>query len=318
MNRKQGILVGTTVVIVIILLGAAYMSAVTRNKAESNRIKVVATFYPLAYFAREIGGDKVSVSTLVPANTDIHSWQPSTSDIVKADDADIIIYNGGPADHWFEDSMLGSINKNNKHIVDSTKGVNFLRMEANGHEETNDTGEETSIDPHTWISPVTARIQAENIYKAFVEIDPENTDYYTANWHDLDERFKSMDRNYSMGLANATIHSVIVTHAAFGYIGYQYNFSQYGVIGLSADEQPSTSTISNLVDLMKEKGIYYVYVDPVYTTDYAESLKAELEKQTGKHVTILRMYLMLGEIDGMDYFQQMAKNLENLEKGLGA
>ncbi|HNU35340.1 MAG TPA: zinc ABC transporter substrate-binding protein, partial [Methanomassiliicoccales archaeon] len=98
MNRKQLILVIGSFVAVIILILA---SSVLRNPdGDEDKTKVVATFYPLAYMAESIGGDRVSVSSMVPYNAELHSWQPAPQDIIRADDADVILYNGGPADHW--------------------------------------------------------------------------------------------------------------------------------------------------------------------------------------------------------------------------
>jgi hypothetical protein len=111
---------------------------------------------------------------------------------------------------------------------------------------------------------------------------------------------------------------IIVTHAAFGYLADRYGFHQHGVIGLSADEQPSASTIAALVNTMIDQEIYVVYVDPVYSDSYAQTLKNTLESKTNQSVQILRLYLMSGEIDGLDYFTQLERNLQNLKIGLQA
>ena len=90
------------------------------------------------------------------------------------------------------------------------------------------------------------------------------------------------------------------------------------MIGLSADEQPSATTIANILDLMIEHETYVVYVDPVYSEEYSQTLKDELESQTGHSVTVLKLYLMLGKIDGRDYLEQLSFNLESLKVGLEA
>jgi zinc transport system substrate-binding protein len=90
------------------------------------------------------------------------------------------------------------------------------------------------------------------------------------------------------------------------------------VIGLSADEQPSASTIATLVSTMIEHETFAVYVDPIYSDSYAQTLKSTLESETGQNVQILTLYLMSGNIDNMDYFEQLEKNLEHLQIGLQA
>ena len=95
-------------------------------------------------------------------------------------------------------------------------------------------------------------------------------------------------------------------------------FEQHGVIGISADEQPSAATIANLVTLMEELGLNSIFVDPVYSDDYALTLKDEVKDRTGRDVAILDLYFMLGPVDDMDLLQQMEANLESLAKGMDA
>ena len=90
------------------------------------------------------------------------------------------------------------------------------------------------------------------------------------------------------------------------------------MVGLSADEQPSATTIANILDLMIEHETYVVYVDPVYSTEYAQTLKNELETKTGHSVKILDLYLILGSFNEKDYLEQLSFNLESLKIGLEA
>ena len=118
-------------------------------------------------------------------------------------------------------------------------------------------------------------------------------------------------------MGNATVSGIIVSHSALGYVAYDYNFTQYGVIGLSADQEPSATGIANLVEIMQNESIYTVYVDPVYKRDYAQILKQELESETGHDVLVLEMFLTLGPYGEMDYLEQLSQNLVNLKTGLG-
>lgn len=290
------------------------------EEEEDGKLQVTATFYPLAFYAGEIGGEHVTVETLIPANSEIHSWQPSTSDIVKVDDSDVLVYNGGGADHWFEDDILPSISTGNKVVIESTDGLELLVKGEEGHDhgdEGHDHGDE-DFDPHTWISPYMALGQAENIYKGLIEADPEHETEYKENWLDLKQQLEALDSSYSQNLSTKNKSLIFTNHAAFGYLAHRYDFQQEGVIGLSADEQPSASTIANLADHMEEEGIFTIFVDPVYSDNYAQTLKNEVEDQTGQTVTVLELYFMLGKIDGMDLFQQMESNLEQLKIGLEA
>lgn len=294
----------TTAFAAIIVIAAVTFWHST-NPGDADKLTVVATFYPLAYFAKEIGGEYVSVLQLIPHNTEVHSWQPSVSGIVAVDEADIVIYNGANLDDWFETDILPSINQGNKIIVETTEGVGLLETDG-------------LLDPHTWISPFVARQQAQKIHLALVQKDPEHEQYYDQRWQELKTRFEQLDNNYMAELSNAQEDVIFVTHAAFGYLAARYGFEQYGVIGLSADEQPSAFVIADLVEMMLNHETYVVYVDPVYSDEYAQALKDTLEIETGQSIQILNLYFMLGPFEGMDYFEQQESNLNSLKLGLEA
>jgi zinc transport system substrate-binding protein len=312
MNKRQKLFVAATAIIVLTAVFAtAFYSQ--QNKTESDKLKVVATFYPLAFFVQQIGGEEVAVTQLIPDNTEVHTWQPSFAAILAVDEAEVIIYNGASLDHWFKDDILPTVDSSNKIVVETTKGVKLRETETEHSDE-----HEELYDPHTWISPFIAKQQAQNIYEALIQKDPVHEGYYSERWQNLKTRFEELDNNYLSGLSTKSKEDVFVAHAAFGYLADRYGFKQHGVIGISADEQPSAQVYANLVDMMMEHETYVVYVDPVYTAESIQTLKNDLETRTDQDVQILRLYLMLGVIDGLDYFGQQEKNLENLEIGLEA
>jgi zinc transport system substrate-binding protein len=313
MNKRQKIFVTGVIIIVLASAFTAASFSILQEETEINKVKVVTMFYPLTFFAQQIGGEEVVVKQLIPDNTEAHSWQPSFSDISAVDEADVLIYNGASLDHWFEDDILPAIDSSNKIIVETTEGLQLLEGEPEPGEE-----HKEPYDPHTWISPFLARQQAQKIYEALIQKDPTHKDYYDERWQTLAARFEEMDNNYMSQLSDKTKEEIFVAHAAFGYLADRYGFKQNGIIGISADEQPSASAYINLVNLMIEHRIYVVYVDPVYPKETAQTLKNNLETFTDQNVKILKLYLMLGPLDGLDYFGQQEKNLENLKIGLEA
>ena len=322
MNNKQKILILSITLIIVIAVGAIALAL--NSPTSNNKLQLVATFYPLAYLSQEIGGDYVQVTQLVPSNTEIHSWEPSASHIIATEDADVIVYNGAGADHWLEDDILPAMSSSKDRIVvESTASLDLIvnQEELDEHDE-HEAGEEEhehgDFDPHTWISPYMAKLQAEKIYNALLQADPDHEDYYTQRWQTLEAQLSQLDTEYSEGLSDSNKTSIFVSHEAFGYIATRYGFEQHGVIGLSADEQPSTVTIANLVKEMQEHETYVVYVDPVYSTEYAQTIKTEVEAKTGHAVTILHLYLILGPNDDLDLLEQMQTNLSNLKTGLEA
>jgi len=312
MNKRQKIFVIAVIIIVLTAAVAAASSSILQEE-KVNKIKVVTTFYPLSFFAEQIGGEEVTVKQLIPYNTEAHSWQPSFSDISAVDEADILLYNGGSLDPWFKDDILPAVDSSDKIIVETAKGLQLLE----GQPELPDKHEEP-YDPHTWISPFLAKQQAQKIYEALTQKDPNHKYYFDERWQTLAERLEELDNKYMSELSDKMKEEIFVAHSAFGHLAERYGFKQHGVIGISADEQPSASTYTNLVNMMIESEIYVVYLDPIYLNEFAQTLKNALETFTDQNVQILKLYLMLGPLDGLDYFKQQEKNLENLKNGLEA
>jgi zinc transport system substrate-binding protein len=307
MDRRLYVAI-TLIAVVSGLIGAAYIARPQPQK--SGKLIVVATFYPLFYLAERIGGDMVEVHSLIQPGIEVHSWQPSVKDIVTCSDADIVVYNGAGLDDWLQEDILPLIDAMGKLIVKTTENVTLWK-----NVEKEKIKEHGLYDPHTWLSPYEARQQAESIYRAFIERDQKNADYYTARWIALSNDLNTLDESYKTKLQSKVRDSIFVTHDAFGYMARRYGFEQQGIIGVSADEQPSTQTIVQMVDIMQQTGTYIFYIEPGYSDVYVQTVKTELELRTEKTIQILELYHLNGPIDGLDYIQQMEKNLVNLKKG---
>jgi len=307
MDRRLYVAI-TLIAVVSGLIGAAYIARPQPQK--SGKLIVVATFYPLFYLAERIGGDMVEVHSLIQPGIEVHSWQPSVKDIVTCSDADIVVYNGAGLDDWLQEDILPLIDAMGKLIVKTTENVTLWK-----NVEKEKIKEHGLYDPHTWLSPYEARQQAESIYRAFIERDQKNADYYTARWIALSNDLNTLDESYKTKLQSKVRDSIFVTHDAFGYMARRYGFEQQGIIGVSADEQPSTQTIVQMVDTMQQTGTYIFYIEPGYSDVYVQTVKTELELRTEKTIQILELYHLNGPIDGLDYIQQMEKNLVNLKKG---
>ncbi len=295
--------------ITTVAMGAAY---VARPQPQgSDKIRVVASFYPLAYMAEAIGGDDIEVTTLIQPGLEPHSWQPSAGDLVACSDADAIIYNGAGLDDWLRDDILPAIDASGKTVVDTTANGTLYR-----NIDQEEIVEHGAYDPHTWVSPHEARQQAEAIYLALIRLDPANAVDHTTRWHALSDTLAALDDAYTTQLANKTGDTIFVTHDAFGYPARRYGFEQQAIVGISADAQPGADTLIQVIQRMLQTDTYTLYIEPGYSDAYIQTVRSELQAQTGQQVEILTLYHMNGEQDGLDYIAQMEKNLENLRMGL--
>ena len=242
--------------VVAVAMGAAYVAR--PQPTISGKVKVVASFYPLAYMAEAIGGDGVEVTTLIPPGVEPHSYQPTVSDLVACSDADVIIYNGAGLDDWLRDSVLPSIDASGKLVVDSTANVTLFRNVAQAEVQ-----EHGAYDPHTWVSPHEAYLQGRAIYEALVGRDPANTASYAAGWAALASRLAAMDQAYGTGLANTTRHVIFTTHDAFGYFGAAYAVEFIAPQGVSTESDASARDVARIIAQVKRERIPAVFLENV-------------------------------------------------------
>ncbi len=255
----------------------------------------------------------VEVRSLIQPGIEVHSWQPSAGDLVDASDADILVANGAGLDNWIQDDIIPVIDMKGKIFLDTTQNLT-LWMNV----EQSEVQEHGVYDPHTWVSPYEAWQQADTIYKAVIEKDPTHVEYYQNNWNTFSAKLRDLDIAYRSQLQSRRSDTIFVTHDAFGYLARRYGFEQQGIVGLSADQQPSTQTIIDIVELMKRTVTYTFYLEPGYSDAYVQTIKMELQSGSEKDVEILRLYHMNGPLEGLDYLQQLESNLVNLKKGLGS
>ncbi len=310
MNWRQASLVAVTVMVFASVMAIGLQ---VEPEGDDLRPSVVVSIYPLGYLAEEITrGTTFSVTTLMPANQEIHSYHPTTRDWLEASRAEVLVYNGAGADLWFEEELLADLDTGDAVVVETTHGLELLDAHGEGHGEGDE--DHGDADPHTWLSPWMALRQGQAIYEALSMYA--HSARLEANWEELEARLATLDSSYMATLANTTHDEVIVSHEAYGYLADRYGFEQHGVIGISAEEQPSVSAITDLVELMEAEGISSVFVDPVYSDDYAETIRQELEKRTGEEVQVLSLYFCLGPVDGLDYEDQLEENLASLAMAL--
>ncbi|QLH74519.1 MAG: zinc ABC transporter substrate-binding protein [Methanomassiliicoccales archaeon] len=269
---------------------------------DDERLNVVATFYPLYFFASEIGGTRADVRMLIPDNVEPHSWGPSASDLIRVSRADVFVYNGGGFEPWV-DEFIDQL-KEGVLIVDTSSGM---------EEALFGNGTAPELDPHFWLDPLAAVVQARNIADAMCLSDPANSTYYSSNCDVLVEKLRKLDEDFRKGLENRTKNDIITTHEGFDYMALRYGFKAHGAIGISGDERPSAKDLKKLSDLVKELGLNYVFSEPVFD----DAIMRQVSEETGADMLVLDgIHGRSGPHAGMNYFEIMYENLENLRKGL--
>lgn len=279
--------------------------------SDTKKLSVVASFYPMFDFATKIGGDKVSVTTLVPAGTEPHDWEPAAADIITLEKAAVFIYNGAGMEHWVGD-VLESLENKNLITVEAAKGIELL--EGHGHEDS-DGGEEASYDPHVWLNPMYTKAEMTAIKNAFIEADPANKDYYEANYTKVAGDLDALDREFKEALSPLQNKDIVVAHEAFGYLCSAYGLTQVAIEGLSADAEPDPARLAEIIDFAQAHHVKVIFFEELVSPEVAETVA----EAVGAEIDVLNPLEGLSDEQlqaGDDYFSVMRRNLKSLVSAL--
>lgn len=305
-----------------------------KTPGNSEKLEVYTSFYPLYDFAVKIGGDKVKVINLVPAGTEPHDWEPATTDILSLEKADMLIYNGVGMEHWV-DQVSASLENKNLILLEASNGITLL--EGGEHEdehadedalkdehdgekdehtdEDEKIGAHKGFDPHVWLSIKNAKKEMENIKDAFVKADPDNKDFYEANYEKYAAEFDAMDLKFNKELSGLTNKDLIVAHQAFAYLCTDYGLKQVAIEGLAADSEPDAKRMAEIIDFARDKEIKTIFFEELVNPKVAETIAAEIGAQTdvlNPLEGLTQEQLNAGE----DYLSIMEKNLKALVSAL--
>ena len=299
-----------TILIVGSVVGYGLHRAGTVGKpfSDDGRIKVMASFYPMYDFAQKVGGDKVEVKDMVPAGTEPHDWEPAATDIRNLEDADVFVYNGADLEHWAED-VLTTLENQDLITAEASDGVELL--DGEGDHAHGDNGK----DPHVWLDPLRAKQEMKNIRDAFCQTDPENRDYYEANYEKYAGEFDELDQEFREGLADIKSRDIIVAHEAFGYLCNAYDLKQLAIEGLTPDSEPDPAKMQEVIEYAKEFDIHTIFFEELASPKVAKTVAKEVDAVTA----VLNPIEGLSEEDiqdGEDYFSVMRKNLAALKMAL--
>ena len=311
-------------------MGEASMEAentdagIESKDTDGQKLKVMASFYPMYDFAVKIGGDKAEVTNMVPAGTEPHDWEPAAADIKNLEEAALFVYSGGGMEHWVED-VLASLETKKLVSVEASAGVTLRSGHIHDEEEHKGAEEHTEekehghdhvqFDPHVWLSPLNAEKEMENIKNAYIKADPDNRDYYEANYELYASRFADLNQKFKDTLSSLPNKDIVVSHEAFGYLCDAYGLNQVGIEGLSPDSEPSPARMAEIIDFVRANHVRVIFFEELVSPKVAETIA----KETGSSVQVLNPLEGLSDEElesGADYFSVMEENLKRLEAAL--
>ncbi len=278
---------------------------------KQGKIKVLASIYPLYDFANRVGGDLIEVKTIVPLGADPHSFEPSPKLLAELQEADIFIYNGLGMEPWIK-GALDLLKKKDILIIRASEGLDLIRYKPGQKAENPEQGD---LDPHIWMDPMNAQLIARRIKEALIEKDEDRAKDYKENYSLFEEELNQLDEDFIRALDNIANKKILVSHSAFAYLAKRYGIEEIAVSGISPHEEPSPRRLADLIKVVENNNIKYIFYETLSNPKIAETLARE----AGLKTSIL--YNIEGltreqEARGEDYISLMRKNLLNINKVL--
>ena len=264
---------------------------------QSNKIRVVASFYPLFFFAGQIGGDKADVVNITPFGAEPHDYEPTSMDMANIENSRILIINGN-FEPWI-DKVKTNLAGKNITIIRAGEGLFSQKIP----------------DPHVWLSPKLAQKEVKAILAGFLKSDSPNSDYYQKNANKLLISLDDLDKKYRQGLEFCQKKNIITSHLSFYYLAKEYGLNQTAISGLSPDSEPSPRQLTEIADFAKKNNIDYIFFEKLISPKLTETIAEEIGAKT----------LLLDPLEGIsqneiesgeNYFTKMETNLTNLKLAL--
>lgn len=272
-----------------------------------DRVIVVATFSILGDLVKNVGGDRVEVSTLVGPNGDVHVYLPTPGDARKLAAAKVVFVNGLGLEGWL--TRLISASGTKASIVIASEGIKPRKMK-NEH----DTGDVS--DPHAWQSVANAKIYVANIRDGLIALDPAGKASYDANATAYLGKLDELETQVAVAIAKIPVdrRKIITTHDAFGYFSDAYGMTFIAPEGVSTDAEPSAKDLAKIITQIRLQKIPAVFMENI--TD--PRLMEEIARETGATIGGTLYSDALSDPSGPagTYIEMMRHNVSEFSKAL--
>ena len=235
-------------------------------------IPVVASFSILGDMVKEVGGDRVAVTTIVGPNADTHVYEPRPQDAVVLGQAKAFFVNGLGFEGWFDRLVEATGFKG--EVVTASAGVVTHTMDEDGTEIT---------DPHAWQSLANGQLYVANIAKGLCAVDAEGCSTYEANAAAYSAQLAALDTEVKAAIAAVpeAERKVITTHDAFGYFGQAYGVTFMAPEGISTESEASAADVAKLIEQIRQAGVKALFVENMSDPRLVEQIAAETGAKLG-------------------------------------
>jgi manganese/iron transport system substrate-binding protein len=290
-----------------VLAATVVLGLASAQAAEDGRpFRVVTTFTVIQDIAQNVAGDKAIVDSITKPGAEIHDYQPTPLDIVKAQDADLVLWNGFNLERWFEKFF--------ENVKDVPSVVVSDGVEPMGISEGPYTGKP---NPHAWMSPTNALIYVDNIRKALVEHDPANAETYNHNAAAYAAKIKALDAPLRERLAAIPEDRrwLVTSEGAFSYLTRDYGLREAYLWPINADEQGTPQQVRKVIDLVRENGIPVVFSESTISDRAAKQVAKETGAKYGGVLYVDSLSAEGGRVP--TYLDLLNVTVDTIAKGFG-
>lgn len=292
-------------------------------------LRVVATTSLIGDVVAQVGGDQIALTTLMGPGQDPHSYEPSTSDLTRVAEADVIFINGWNLEEGLVDD-LDSI-AGDAPLVPVSAGIEPMLIGPHGHEDEADDGaglavgsdeDLGAVDPHVWLDPQNVQRWAQNIQATLSSLDPANAADFAANAETYSQELTALQTLMEERLAQIPQErrKLVTNHDSLAYFARRFDFEIVGTVipAASTVAEPSAQEMVRLVQKMQDEGVCAIFAESTANARLAETVAAELDNCQGVQVLALYTGALGPEGSGGDsYVQMMRVNTERIVQGLG-
>lgn len=284
-------------------------------------LRVVATTSIVGDVVAQVGGEQIVLTTLMGPGQDPHSYEPSTSDLTRVAEADVIFVNGWDLEEGLVDD-LDSIG-GDAPLVPVSAGIEPLRSGAGDAAEEPEQRGEHGIDPHVWLDPQNVLRWAQNIQAALSSLDPANADIFAANAESYSQELKALEAlmEEQLGQIPQERRKLVTNHDSLAYFARRFGFEIVGTVipAASTVAEPSAQEMVALVQKMQGEGVCAIFAESTASAQLAETVASELNNCPGVQVLALYTGALGPEGSGAgSYVEMMRVNTEAIVRGLGS
>ena len=320
----------------LVVAGLAFAPAV---RAAEQPKKVVASFSILGDIVKNVGGDRIEVTTLVGPNGDAHVYQPTPKDARSVSEADLVVVNGLGFEGWLDRLVEAAEYKG--EIAVATTGIEALKSDEDDdhdhdhdeekasedshehkaeadHEEGHDHHHHGEFDPHAWQSIANARVYVANVREALSKIDPAGAEIYAANAKSYVAELDEVDGEIRAAVAALPeqLRKVVTSHDAFGYFAHEYDIEFLAPVGMSTESEASAKDVAHLIRQIKEDKIPAIFVENISDRRLLDQIARETDAVIGG--SLFSDALSGSEGPAGTYVKMMRHNIRTLAAALSS